>query len=232
MNKALSDGPRQNLVCSELKVVPHSPQGSTRKEMKISHGWLEGFKKRCDIKSYCRHGEAASDGITDEVREKINALKAVIKTYHPEDMFNMDETSSIDWNQIECLQHVIFLERAWRINVSAKTMRKSWSHSQLVTLEEILPDLNDPSIPDMNAPSSDGIEELRSTLQRLGEASIASEDQMVLQIFNSKFFCFLGSDIFEVNVLNHTHSRQKTEERQINHCVYPLPTNVLISQLH
>ncbi|KAL3692790.1 hypothetical protein R1sor_006441 [Riccia sorocarpa] len=184
---------------------------------------------------YCRYGEAASIKITDEARDKINAIKAVVKTYHPEDMFNMDETDlfyrlepnrvlatrhlsgkkknvsqlpvfqPMDCGIIRCFkahyrrqlielkldkinQHqnpkiddyeaVLMMERAWRINVSAKTIRKWWSHSQLVTLEEILPDFNDPSIPDLNAPASDEIEELTSTLQRLGEASIAVEDQM------------------------------------------------------
>ncbi|KAL3682913.1 hypothetical protein R1sor_000935 [Riccia sorocarpa] len=70
--------------------VTHDNEGG--KEFKFSHGWLNGFKKRYGIKSFVRHGEAASVEITKEVVRKIEELKRLIFEFDPEDVYNMDET--------------------------------------------------------------------------------------------------------------------------------------------
>ncbi|KAL2632892.1 hypothetical protein R1flu_004371 [Riccia fluitans] len=62
------------------------------KNFKSFHGWLSGFKKRYNIKSYARHGEAGSVEITQEVLAKIESLKQLISQFDPEDVYNVDET--------------------------------------------------------------------------------------------------------------------------------------------
>jgi len=59
--------------------------------IEYSTGWLERFKKRFNIKSRFKHGEAAS--IPTIQNDKINEIKDQLSNYNPEDIYNMDETA-------------------------------------------------------------------------------------------------------------------------------------------
>ncbi|KAH9468531.1 hypothetical protein Pst134EA_033366 [Puccinia striiformis f. sp. tritici] len=59
--------------------------------LKLSGGWLESFKKRHQLKSYRKHGEAASADIT-VVESEVERVKEITKDYLLKDIFNMDET--------------------------------------------------------------------------------------------------------------------------------------------
>ena len=62
-------------------------------EPKWSNGWLEGFKKRFNIKEYIQHGEAATADIYSPANiTQIEELRQLCATYADEDIFNMDET--------------------------------------------------------------------------------------------------------------------------------------------
>ena len=59
--------------------------------LKLSGGWLESFKKRHQLRSYCKHGESASANITI-VKSKVERLIGITKNYPLKDIFNMHET--------------------------------------------------------------------------------------------------------------------------------------------
>jgi len=75
-------------------------------EPKWSNGWLEGFKKRFNIKEYVQHGEAATADIYSLANiTQMEELRQLCATYADEDIFNMDETGSFGrWHQLELLQ--------------------------------------------------------------------------------------------------------------------------------
>jgi len=59
-------------------------------EMAFSQGWLEKFKDRHGIKSFCRFGE--SDALDMEaVGAALPDIRAIIDAYAKKDVFNMDE---------------------------------------------------------------------------------------------------------------------------------------------
>jgi len=60
-------------------------------KFKGSHGWIDNFKKRHNLKQYCIHGEAASAPLEDldAMRDR---LRETLKGYDPENIFNCDET--------------------------------------------------------------------------------------------------------------------------------------------
>jgi len=60
-------------------------------DFKASSGWLEKFKKRYSISAFNKHGESQSAPIK-EIPKMREDLKAVIKQYQPDDVFNCDET--------------------------------------------------------------------------------------------------------------------------------------------
>ncbi|KAL3695080.1 hypothetical protein R1sor_008731 [Riccia sorocarpa] len=76
-----------DMICEKARFFQNSVPQEGRKEMKFSHGWLQGFKKRHGIKSFVCHGEAASVDITPAVRERIDALRVIISRYLPD--FNL-----------------------------------------------------------------------------------------------------------------------------------------------
>jgi len=71
----------EELAREELKISPE--------ELKLSNGWLDGFKKRHNIKNYNLHGEASS--IIDCPAE-IKIIQEEIKKYNLNDVYNYDET--------------------------------------------------------------------------------------------------------------------------------------------
>ena len=68
------------------------PRFEVKSNFKFSNGWLEGFKKRYNIKQYTRFGEAASadSAVIENGREEIASL---IAQYPPNRVYNMDETA-------------------------------------------------------------------------------------------------------------------------------------------
>jgi len=71
----------EEIAREELKITPE--------ELKLSNGWLDGFKKRHNIKNYNLHGEASS--IIDCSAE-IKIIQEEIKKYNLNDVYNYDET--------------------------------------------------------------------------------------------------------------------------------------------
>lgn len=70
------------------------PRFEVKSSFKFSNGWLEGFKKRYNIKQYTRFGEAASaDGAVIENGREENAR--LITQYPPNRVYNMDETAKL-----------------------------------------------------------------------------------------------------------------------------------------
>jgi hypothetical protein len=57
-----------------------------------SEGWLEGFKKRHNIKEYAKRGEANSAPLEDLPKFRLE-LQEIIKQYQLSDVFNCDETA-------------------------------------------------------------------------------------------------------------------------------------------
>ena len=73
-------------------------------ELQFSHGWVQNFKKRYNIKGYTRHRKDASADVSEEVLKKMEDIKILESQYRSCDVFNMDETSLYrfftGWNQI------------------------------------------------------------------------------------------------------------------------------------
>jgi len=86
-NVALSD---DLVVAAAKRFYALIPRGANE-ELQFSHGWLQKFKKRCNIKGYTRHGEDASD-VSEEVIKKMEDIKTLVSQYKSCDVFNMDET--------------------------------------------------------------------------------------------------------------------------------------------
>ena len=69
-----------------------TPRESSEKELHFSVGWVHGFKKRFDIRSFTRHGEDASADNSTEVLARMEEIKSLVASYDRDDVFNMDET--------------------------------------------------------------------------------------------------------------------------------------------
>ena len=60
-------------------------------KFKRSNGWVDGFKKRHNLKQYNIHGEAAS-ALLKNLSTMREDLCQTLKDYNPKDIFNCDET--------------------------------------------------------------------------------------------------------------------------------------------
>ncbi|KAL3678276.1 hypothetical protein R1sor_021232 [Riccia sorocarpa] len=78
--------------------------------------------------------------------------------------------------EVDVYDAVAMLEKAWRVDVTAKTVKRCWIHSKLVDAEVILPDFNSAwELPDLNVGIySDGVRELRAAIFQLEEATADS----------------------------------------------------------
>ena len=75
------------------------PQFDDIEEPKWSNGWLEGFKKRFNIKEYVQHGEAGSAATDDPDNIVImEGVRRLCTQYHRRDILNMDETG-LNWKR-------------------------------------------------------------------------------------------------------------------------------------
>lgn len=88
-NVALSD---DLVVAAAKRFYALLPRGANEKELQFSHGWVQNFKKRYNIKGYTRHGEDASTDVSEEVLKKMEDIKTLVSQYRSCDVFNMDET--------------------------------------------------------------------------------------------------------------------------------------------
>jgi hypothetical protein len=73
---------------NELALKHKMPTNS----LSFSDGWLSAFKNRNGIKRMTRYGEAMSAN-NELIEESIPKLKEVIEKYHPNDVYNFDETA-------------------------------------------------------------------------------------------------------------------------------------------
>ena len=62
------------------------------REFGATNGWLEGFKKRNNLKSYKKRGEAGSVDVA-KLPEQREHLKSILEGYNECDIFNCDETA-------------------------------------------------------------------------------------------------------------------------------------------
>jgi Tc5 transposase DNA-binding domain len=61
--------------------------------LNLSEGWLTAFKKRCGLKEFRRHGEAASSDPAHVEKERAQICELLVNyRYRLKDIFNMDET--------------------------------------------------------------------------------------------------------------------------------------------
>lgn len=58
----------------------------------FSNGWVIKFNKRHNIRNYRQHGEAGSVD-TELAKEEMALIQEKVKGYHPNDVYNMDETA-------------------------------------------------------------------------------------------------------------------------------------------
>lgn len=65
--------------------------GISEDDFKASHGWIDRFKKRHDIRRFRIHGESESVPVEDLPRQK-QKLVELLSQYRPEDVYNADET--------------------------------------------------------------------------------------------------------------------------------------------
>lgn len=64
----------------------------SRKDLPIfSNGWLQGFKKRHNLKERSRHGEAGSIAHS-VIEEQMTGIRAILQHAQKEDVYNCDET--------------------------------------------------------------------------------------------------------------------------------------------
>jgi hypothetical protein len=61
------------------------------KRVKLSDGWLRGFKKHCGLRELKRHGEAGSADPAAVQAERVRVQK-ILEKYPLRNIFNMDET--------------------------------------------------------------------------------------------------------------------------------------------
>ena len=54
------------------------PRSANNKELQFSHGWMQNFKKRYNIKGYTHHGEDASANVSEEVLKKMEDSKILV----------------------------------------------------------------------------------------------------------------------------------------------------------
>ena len=68
------------------------PRGANAKDLQFSHGWVQNFKKRYNIKGYTCHREDVLANVSEEVLKKMEDIKTLVSQYRSCDVFNMDET--------------------------------------------------------------------------------------------------------------------------------------------
>lgn len=60
----------------------------------FSNGWIDGFKRRHNIRRRIRHGEANAVDLADEdVSRQLHAIRSLVSQYQPSNVYNCDETS-------------------------------------------------------------------------------------------------------------------------------------------
>jgi len=62
-----------------------------RRAFEFSNGWLESFKNRRNIKSYCCFGESGSANMA-VIEESLPQIRLTLDQYEQRDIYNMDET--------------------------------------------------------------------------------------------------------------------------------------------
>ena len=82
----IADGDFANRETNDDNDDNHDEEGFT-----ATDGWLSRFKDRYGLKSYRLHGEAASVDV-GSIPAAIEQLQAKLDGYHPNDIFNADET--------------------------------------------------------------------------------------------------------------------------------------------
>jgi len=76
-------------------------------EFKASKSWVSKRSQALGWKSVVLHGEAGDVDI-EGVAPKMNEIRAKIRTYHPDNVYNMDETGL----QYKCLPNQSYVKQA------------------------------------------------------------------------------------------------------------------------
>ena len=75
------------MVAAAKKFYALLPRGANKKELQFSHGWVQNFKKKYNIKGYTCHREDASADIYEEVLKKVEDIKTLVSQYKSCDVF-------------------------------------------------------------------------------------------------------------------------------------------------
>lgn len=79
------------IAATARKIWARLPQYSSLPVPEFSHGWVEGYKKRHQMRARMQHGEAASADLEGS-QERMEELREICKPYESRDILNMDET--------------------------------------------------------------------------------------------------------------------------------------------
>ena len=94
-------------VENKLRVPFSDEELASIKEFEGSLSWVSKKSQSLGWKSVILHGEAG-DVDVEGVAAKINEICAKIRTYHPDNVYNMDETGL----QYKCLPNRSYVKRA------------------------------------------------------------------------------------------------------------------------
>ena len=91
IRKAESDNVPMNTEVIRIKALEISlSYGYNR--CKFSNGWFQGFKKRHNIGMVKCYGDSKRVDLS-EYKDAVDLIKAEIKKYHPNDIYNLDESA-------------------------------------------------------------------------------------------------------------------------------------------
>ena len=71
--------------------IKNSRTEDNKLDMKFTVGWLSKFQKRWNLRSRRRYGESG-DADMESVRDCVPSLASLVQSYHPNDVWNADET--------------------------------------------------------------------------------------------------------------------------------------------
>ncbi|OAE26946.1 hypothetical protein AXG93_4413s1310 [Marchantia polymorpha subsp. ruderalis] len=151
----------------------------------FSNGWLEAFKNRHTIKSYCRFGESGSVSMT-LIEESLPHIRLTLDQYEQRDIYNMYDSGLFyrmqaynrrrfnrlliqrlqdkvaDPKKIDVLEAMRIAVAVWSMDVKLETIRNCFRHCQICTIDADVTSVLEQSLIDL-----DVIKELEEQVQEL-----------------------------------------------------------------